>query len=100
SANHNAAMNVVEDKVTVSHSNLLDENEVTGDIILANITAEVLCILSDSIPKYLKKGGVLILSGIIHERLDAVKEAYKKAGLTLQKEREKGEWNALVFGRE
>lgn len=99
SAKHNAKLNGVADRVTVSHSNLLDENEVTGDVILANITAEILTMLSPSIPKYLAKGGVLILSGILHDRLDLVKDAFLAQGLTLEKERAKGEWDALVFRR-
>jgi ribosomal protein L11 methyltransferase len=99
SANHNGALNGVAEKITVSHSNLLDENNVTGDIILANITAEVLVLLSPSIPKYLKEGGVVILSGIIHDRSDMVKEAFKAQGLRIEKERCKGEWHALVLRR-
>jgi ribosomal protein L11 methyltransferase len=99
SANHNGALNGVAEKITVSHSNLLDENHVTGDVILANITAEVLVLLSPSIPKYLKEGGVVILSGIIHDRLAAVKEAFALQGLKVEKERCKGEWHALVLRR-
>ena len=99
SANHNAVLNGVEKSVTVSHSNLLDENKITGDIIVANITAEVLVLLSPSIPKYLAEGGVLILSGILHDRLDTVKAVYAQQGLQVVKERAKGEWNALVLRR-
>lgn len=99
SATHNAALNGIADQVTVSHSNLLDENEVTGDVILANITAEVLVLLSPSIPKYLADGGVLILSGILHDRVEKVKAAFSSQGLTLEKARAKGEWDALVFRR-
>ncbi|MBQ9081565.1 MAG: 50S ribosomal protein L11 methyltransferase [Clostridia bacterium] len=99
SANHNAALNGVADNVTVSHSNLLDENKVMGDVIVANITAEVLALLSPSIPKYLAVGGVLILSGIIHDRLDMVKETYAREGLFVERERQKGEWHALVLRR-
>ena len=99
SANHNAELNGVKEKITVSHSNLLDENKVTGDVIVANITAEVLALLSPSIPKYLKENGVLILSGIIHDRLNQVKKVYEEQGLIIERERAKGEWHALVLRR-
>ena len=99
SANHNAELNGVKEKITVSHSNLLDENKVTGDVIVANITAEVLALLSPSIPKYLKEKGVLILSGIIHDRLNQVKKVYEEQGLIIERERAKGEWHALVLRR-
>lgn len=99
SALHNAKLNGVEEKVVVAHSNLLDENKIVGDVIVANITAEVLCLLSPSIPAYLEAGGTLILSGIIHDRLDMVKEAYAAQGLKTVKHIRKGEWNALVLKR-
>ena len=91
SAKHNAEINGVADKVTVAHSNLLDNAEIKGDIMLANITAEILCGLAPSIPKNLKNGGVLILSGIIESRLEAVKTAFGAQGLTLDKTVREGE---------
>ena len=97
SAKHNCEINAVSDKTTVAHANLLDNAEIKGDIILANITAEILCMLAPSIPKNLKKGGTLILSGIIESRLAAVKRAFGAEGLNLEKEMNEGEWYALAF---
>jgi ribosomal protein L11 methyltransferase len=65
--------------------------------MLANITADILENLAPSIPKNLKKGGVLILSGIIDCKKDRVIEVYSNQGLTLDKQVKKGEWNALSF---
>lgn len=100
SAEHNCALNNVEDVTRVTLSDLLTESSVAADVILANITAEILCLLAPSIPAHLKAGGTLILSGIIESRLSIVKEKYASVGLTLQEERRKGEWFALVFSRE
>ncbi len=97
SATHNCALNGVSERAVVAHSNLLDDTHIVGDIMLANITAEVLVLLAPSIPKNLKQGGVLVLSGIIESRLALVKEAYLKMGITLKEEKRKGEWFALVF---
>ena len=97
SAKHNSEINGVTDKVTVAHSNLLDNAEIKGDIILANITAEILCGLASSIPKNLKAGGTLILSGIIESRLDTVIAAFTAQGLKLEKKIREGEWLALSF---
>ncbi|MDE6505535.1 MAG: 50S ribosomal protein L11 methyltransferase [Clostridia bacterium] len=97
SAKHNSEINCVSDKVTVAHANLLDNAEIKGDIMLANITAEILCGLAPSIPKNLKEGGVLILSGIIESRLDMVKSAFSAQGLRLEKTVRDGEWFALSF---
>lgn len=97
SAGHNAQKNGVAEKVVVAHSNLLDDSAIQGDVVLANITGEILVLLAPSMPKNLKRDGVLILSGIIESRLCLVKEAYAAAGLTVVKERRKGEWYALVL---
>ena len=97
SAKHNAQINDVSEKVVVAHSNLLDNAEIKGDIMLANITAEILCGLAPSIPKNLKKGGTLILSGIIESRLEMVLAAFTAQNLTLDKKIKEGEWIALSF---
>ena len=72
---------------------------ITSPIIqaTANITADILCRLSESIPKNLRKGGTLILSGIIESKLAQVKDAYAAVGLTLREQLRKGEWFALAF---
>lgn len=97
SAKHNAALNGVEDKLTVSRANLLDDSSLKADIMLANITADILENLAPFIPKNLRRGGTLILSGIIDCKLDRVVEVYSAQGLTLDEKVKKGEWNALAF---
>ena len=94
---HNCQLNGVVAQTVVAHSNLLESTDVQGDIMMANITGEVLKMLAPSIPKNLKKDGVLILSGIIESRLAMVKKAYEDVGMHVIKERKKGEWYALVL---
>ena len=97
SAKHNALKNGVQDKITVAGSNLLEGAKVQAEVALANITAEVLILLAPSVIQHIKGGGILILSGIIKERLEAVKEAYQTIGFTILEEEEKGSWLALVL---
>lgn len=97
SATHNAKINGVEDKVKVSHADLLNNADIKGDIICANITGEILCRLAPSIPKNMLKDGVLILSGIIESRLKMVTDAFRAQGLKLDKRIRDGEWFALAF---
>ncbi|MBE7077964.1 MAG: 50S ribosomal protein L11 methyltransferase [Clostridiales bacterium] len=94
---HNSRLNGVNAQTVVAHSNLLDDTDVQGDIMMANITGEVLKMLAPSIPKNLKKDGVLILSGIIESRLEMVKTAYENVGMQVIFEKRKGEWFALVL---
>ena len=97
SALHNSELNGVAAQTVVAHANLLDDTDVQGDIMMANITGEVLKMLAPSIPKNLKTDGVLILSGIIESRLTMVKEADESVGMKAVLEKRKGEWFALVL---
>ena len=97
SAEHNAALNGVEGSVKVALSDLLEGADIRGEVMTANITADILCRLACSIPKNLKEGGTLILSGIIEPKLEQVIEAYRAQGLSLLQQKKKGEWIALVF---
>ena len=97
SAKHNCEINGVADKCEVDLNNLLDEKNITGDLVLANITADVLLILSDSIPSHVKNGGVLIMSGIIKSRVNEVIDRYSVIDFELVQRKDEGEWIALVM---
>lgn len=99
SATHNAIKNGVADRAVVAHSNLLENTDVQADIMFANITGEILVMLAPSIPKNLKKGGWLILSGIIESRLEMVVDAYEKVGMRAEGQVRNGEWFALALKR-
>ena len=96
---HNCKLNGVDKRAVVAHSNLLDDTDIQADVMVANITGEVLKLLAPSIPKNLKDNGVLILSGIIESRLEMVKKAYAEVGMQVESERRKGEWFSLVLKR-
>lgn len=97
SAKHNCKNNGVDGVTVVAHSDLLNDANIKGDIMLANITGEILCRLAPSIPKNLKEGGTLVLSGIIESRLGMVTEAFTAEKLTLIETTREGEWYALAF---
>ena len=97
SAKHNCEINGVADKCEVDLNNLLDDKNITGDLVLANITADVLLILSDSIPSHVKNGGVLIMSGIIKSRVNEVIDRYSAIDFELVQRKDEGEWIALVM---
>ncbi len=98
SAKHNVIKNAVPHKIIVSKTNLVDDTSMKADLILANITAEILLLLAPAIPAHLRPAGTVILSGIIEERLDAVKQAFGAVGLALEREMHEGAWYALVYG--
>lgn len=67
-----------------------------ADVVVANITADVLIEVQPIIRASLKKGGSVIISGIISARADAVIAAYKK-DFTLVESQRKNEWSAYIF---
>ena len=91
----NVKLNNVEN-CEVYLKNLLDDNTVKGDVIAINIMAEVLIAFAPYIGGNLKKNGIIILSGILADRLEKVKNAYTGAGFTVVEDKIKGEWSALV----
>ncbi|MBO5067869.1 MAG: 50S ribosomal protein L11 methyltransferase [Clostridia bacterium] len=93
---HNMKLNGVTNG-TVLLKNLLDDNSVKGDVIVCNIMAEVLIAFAPYIFANLKPNGKIILSGILVERLGAVKQAYLNAGFKYVEQNIKGEWSALVM---
>ncbi|MBQ3597314.1 MAG: 50S ribosomal protein L11 methyltransferase [Clostridia bacterium] len=77
--------------------NLLDDTTVKGQVIVCNIMAEVLIAFAPFIGANLTDNGRIILSGILVDRLEKVKEAYQKCGFTFVEQRIKGEWSLLVM---
>lgn len=100
SAKKNLALNTAQSVVSVKHCDLLSEADISGDIILANITADILIRLSKEIKEHMRPSGYLIISGIIHMRADDVRGAFLSSGLKLDTERVDGEWRAMRFVRE
>jgi len=94
-AEHNAEINGAH--CDVRCENLLDDETAKGDLLLANIMAEILIGFSQGIINNLKNGGVIILSGILDTRLSAVLAAYKSAGFTELETLAKGEWRAVAM---
>lgn len=97
SGKRNAELNGVSQFCDIRRGDLLSGIDLQADFIIANITADILKRLSLEITKNLKRGGGLILSGLIHSRVDEVIECYTAKGFLLQKHIREGEWNAASF---
>lgn len=93
----NCGINGVSEKISVKKGVLSDIEPRQADIVVANIIADVVISLSPLMPKYLKKGGILLASGIIRERKEDVIKAYTGLGFEYESTDEMGEWVAIVF---
>ena len=76
---------------------LADEIDDKYDIIAANIVADVLIAMKDSFRRYLRSGGILIVSGIIEERMDEVISALVSAGFKEPEPEVREGWAAVKF---
>jgi ribosomal protein L11 methyltransferase len=90
----NAERNAVRDKLAASTRLVADELG-SYPLVLANIEARVLVPEARAIAARLAPGGLLLLSGLLHDHADPVRAAYPElrelARPTL------GEWSALVL---
>ena len=82
--------------IEILHGNLVEVIDGKADIVVANILAEIICILTDDVKRVLKDGGVFITSGIIHDRVDMVCEKLESTGFEVIEKNRDGEWNCIV----
>ena len=94
SAKNNAHLNGFDD-IIVGHSNLLEDTKERFDVVLANITSEVLKALAKSLKSYVKAQGVIIISGILDILEKEVIEAFLVLGFKILDRKQKGEWVAF-----
>lgn len=92
----NVILNQVEDQVKVLHGNLMDVVDGKADIVVANIIADIICLLSETIHQFLHKDSVFIASGIINTKIAQVLAALEANDLEVLEVVEKGEWAAVV----
>lgn len=69
------------------------------DLVAANIVADVLLSMTEVFAKITKKGGTLVISGIIDDRLDEVMTAVKSAGFTVVELLHRDIWNGCALRR-
>ena len=107
------AVEAVKDNMEVNHidakdftmmiGNIITEKEIQDrvgyecyDIVVANILAEVLQLLTPVIVSQLKPGGIYITSGIINDKEQVVRDAVEAAGLELVEVTYQGEWVSVT----
>lgn len=94
-ARENIEQNNVKDKMDVRHGDLLEVVKEKGNIIIANIIADVIIPLSETVQKVMFEDALFISSGIIADRVDDVIYALEKHFKIIEILR-KGEWASIV----
>ena len=91
----NAERNNVDSRFDVRHGNLMDVVQGQADIVVANIIADIIILLSKDVRTFMKPGGLFISSGIIDTKVDDVKNGLEAAGFEIVEIRRRGEWAAI-----
>lgn len=94
-AHENAALNGVENHLTLFCGDLTEKVTGTFDVICANIVADVIIRLSADVTKFMHADSTLLVSGIFEERCEEVKSALCAAGLNICEMKTEGGWRAL-----
>ena len=87
------------ENITVGVSDLLRGVDLSGgkyDFCVANIVADIIIRMLPDVRDYVMEGSPLILSGIIGERADEVREAVIRNGFTVEREIKENDWVGML----
>lgn len=83
-------------RYVVKAGDLARDVEGVYDVVAANIVADAIIALSPQAPRFLKPGGVYVMSGIIDTREEEVLTALERSGLRLTGRKERKGWLCLT----
>ena len=98
-ARENIAINHVTDQVSVMEKHAGNVIDQDFDVVVANLTAEVIVDLMGVLAACVRLDGWMILSGILNELSDDVERSAGEAKLNIIEWQNAGEWSALVAQR-
>lgn len=82
--------------IQILHGNLVEVIDGKADVVVANIIAEIICLLCDDVKRVLNTNGYFITSGIIHDRVEMVTSKLEETGFEVIEVNKDGEWNCIV----
>ena len=92
----NALLNGFEKFIKVRRSDLAKGLEWTADTVMANLTGPLVIELCEDIRKNIRKGGVLIASGIIDDMEEACRRKLEDSGFRILETVRDGCWSAIA----
>ncbi len=103
-AMENAALNnIYEDRFVVYCGDVTVDGKLQDligynkyDMIAVNIIAQIIMGMSFTFPKFLKKGGIVIASGIIKKYVDEVVDNFQKLGFDILEINDSEEWVCIT----
>lgn len=95
--------NIYDDKFKVYCGNVTEDEKLQQnigynkyDLIVVNIIADIIIGMSSNFPKFLKKGGLVIASGIIKKYLQNIIDNFKSLGFEIKEINEREDWVSVT----
>lgn len=101
-AKENAEQNGVDSHFNAMCGNIIDDVELREkigknyDIVVANIVADVIILMSPIFREFMHENSTLIVSGIINRQKDEVKQALIENGFEIITAQESNDWSCIV----
>jgi ribosomal protein L11 methyltransferase len=98
-ARENASINNVSDLIELLEA---QPRQFTGrgfDIVVANLTDEVIVDLMPDLAACIATNGLMILSGILSELAEDIQRSLRASAFEVKERRDSGEWSALIARR-
>ena len=95
-AKENIALNGVSDIASAVAGDLTKGVDYRADIVVANLMADLVMMLSKDAAKHMTCGGYFISSGILVEKEETVKEKLEEEGFNIVETAEEDEWCCIV----
>ena len=96
-ARENAEINGVADDLEIEVNKLSSYADQEFDVVLANLTADVIIPLASDFPAAMKPSGTLIVSGVLREQGEDVVAALAAQNFELLESKPDGEWVTMGF---
>ena len=88
----NVELNKISEYVDTRYGDLTKGVSYRADIVVANLMADLVMMLTKDVAKHLEDGGIYISSGIIDFKEEEVCETLKRYGFEIIEILKKGEW--------
>ena len=98
-AKENIALNHVDGVASAQYGDLTKGIDFQADVIVANLMADLVVMLSKDVAKHLRPGCRYISSGILVEKMPEVVDAMRALGFAILEVKEDGMWCAIVAKR-
>lgn len=92
----NIDKNGLQEVMSVQLGSLTEEFNGRADVIVANIIADIIVEMNDTIEEFIQTGGYYITSGIVEGKQSMVIESLNAHGFELVKHLNKGDWHAIL----